>query len=156
MFEPLPISSQVGDDSWSVLRSDHRRINGLFDEYRALCANAITTAADKHGCLARIGAALRAHAQIEEELFYPLLHQQGHVAAALHQKVKALLESLASQNPLSSDFDEQVAALGHTVQVHMDDEEKNLFPLLPDVDPKALGALMATRRAVLLGDQGAD
>lgn len=152
-----PASTQ---DAFEVLRSDHRRLQAQFAEYARLTAQG-STAADRSGMLARIGALLRAHVQIEDELFYPALHDANAARDTAQHSHESLLQTLTAlaedHNPQGADFDARVAALGRQVQAHAAHVEKELFPQArQSLDLKALGTRLALLRGKLLGDQGAD
>ena len=49
-----------------LLKTDHREVEGMFDEYEQLEADA-----EKLALFKKIALALKVHTQIEEEIFYP-------------------------------------------------------------------------------------
>ncbi len=157
MTHTPPASTQ---DALEVLRSDHKRLQALFSEYARLTAQE-AVAADRGGLLARIGALLRAHVRIEEEVFYPALQDEGNAerdaARAHHAGLLDALTALAEGDPSDAAFDARVAKLGEQVKAHAAHVERHLFPQAEaSLDLKALGTRLALRRGELLGDQGED
>jgi hypothetical protein len=149
-------------DALEVLESDHRRLKTLFQDYARLTADGAADA-DRSGLLARIGALLRAHAQIQTELFYPALLAAGAVRQDDLPRHDALLADLASlaesdvrDDVHDAEFDRRVARLGDKALAHAAQVEKRLFPAARSLDIKTLGTQLALRRGELLGDQGAD
>jgi hypothetical protein len=149
-------------DALAVLHEDHQRIHALFEAYQTLVA-ATATAADRSGLIARIGAALQAHTQIEDELFYPAL--QGHVppqalqeAQGSHTQAQALVAQITQDAAPGEQADFSMQALQRIVQAHIAHEEIVFFTAAHSagLDFATLGALLVTRRATLLGEQGAD
>jgi Hemerythrin HHE cation binding domain len=147
-------------DALQILHADHAAIRALFAELDAL-AEQPTGAADRHGLVARIGALLRAHADIETTVFYPAL--ANHVDAGLlgraladHADIDALLQRVAAAEPGSEIFVEQFAALAGTVHAHLFEEERSVLPHAAALDLAGLGAQMAQRRATLMAEQGVD
>src|ERR1700748_3068046 len=59
-------SASAPVDAIDLLTGDHREVDGYFEKFKSA-----KSAADKKDLAERICAALRVHAQIEEELFYP-------------------------------------------------------------------------------------
>lgn len=61
-------------DAVELLKVDHRKVNQLFDQF----LNASPT--ENQGLAVRIFRELKVHSLLEEELFYPALHINGHSA----------------------------------------------------------------------------
>lgn len=157
-----PTAPPSTQDALEVLESDHRRLKTLFQDYARLTADSAADA-DRSGLLARIGALLRAHAQIQTELFYPALLAAGAVRQddlprhdALLADLAALAESDVKDDLRDADFDGRVARLGDKALAHAAQVEKQLFPAARSLDIKTLGTQLSLRRGELLGDQGAD
>jgi len=145
-------------DALAVLRADHRRADALFADYARLIGGP-ASAADRSAMISRIGALLRAHSQIEAELFYPALGDDGSDidhAQADHDRMLSELERLAARAPGGAGVDGQVAQLSKAFKAHAAFEESRLFPRAAGLDLAALGARLAVRRGELLGDQGYD
>lgn len=151
-------------DALELLRADHRRIDKLIADCERLSAVGDTAAdsgsdADRAGLVSRLAAVLKAHAQVEDELFYPALPAQAGVigqARGDHAEMAALLQDLAQAQGDPAAYARSCAALAMAVRDHVVREEAELFPTARALDLAALGAHMAVRRAELLGEQGAD
>lgn len=61
-----PATSAGAKDATALLRADHAAVSDLFADYEKTRSDA-----KKNALVAEICTALRVHAQIEEELFYP-------------------------------------------------------------------------------------
>ena len=140
-------------DAVTLLESDHREVEGFFELYKA------TKAADRKKQLAgKICAALRVHAQIEEELFYPAARQatkdNGLLDEAIveHAGAKVLIAEIEAMQPGMPLYDAKLTVLGEQIQHHVKEEEADLFPKVrgTDIDLKALGERMAARKAELM------
>lgn len=148
-------------DALQLLRSDHQRIEALLRDCLRLAVDerGLAPSADRNGCLERLAALLQVHAQIECELFYPLLKVDELVrdcAELDHDEILVQLQALLAHAPPQRDFERQVEALAQLVRRHIAHEEGQLFRRLGSADLDALGAEMAVRRGALLGEQGAD
>jgi iron-sulfur cluster repair protein YtfE (RIC family) len=150
------------EDALQLLRHDHARLRALFGEYALLSGGDVQAAsADRQGLLARLSVHLRAHLQVEQELFYPALAERIgaerlHRSHDDHAALQARLEDVSRAQPLDPHFDTCVAALAEAVHEHLKSEEDELFPAAAGLDLQALGTLMALRRGALLGDLGMD
>lgn len=160
---PTADSGASGEDALALLRTDHNLIRALIEEQ--VNAGAGTEpkarASDRHGFVARLGAILRVHARIEDEIFYPALMSHAGAAAVQqamreHAGIATLLEAVAEADPLGPDFDRHMAALVHAVHAHIDAEETGLFPAAAGLDLNGLGKQLALRRAALMGDTSVD
>lgn len=143
-----------------VIHADHDTIRAMLADIEA-SAEQPTGAADRHALVARLGALLRAHAEIETTLFYPAL--AGHVDAALlgraladHAEIDALLQRLAAADPDSDDFAGQFATLAGTVHAHLFEEERSVLPHAAALDLGDLDAQIAQKRGALMAEQGVD
>jgi iron-sulfur cluster repair protein YtfE (RIC family) len=155
----VPTPPPASQDALEVLRWDHQRIGALFADYAQLAGNTTTAGADRSGLLARIGAVLSAHHQIEVELFYPQLEApEFSIQEAVddHAQLAMQLQALAASDVQSPDFDERMAELALQVTEHMAREERLLFPRALSLDLQTLGTALSLRRAQLMGDQGID
>lgn len=147
-------------DALQILLADHEAIRALFAEFEAF-AEQPTRAADRHGMIARIGALLRAHGEIETGVFYPAL--AGHIDAALlgramadHHEIEMLLQRVAEADPDSAEFGEHFATLAGTVHAHLFEEERSVLPHAAPLDLAALGAQISRKRGALMAEQGVD
>lgn len=148
-------------DALDLLHADHQRIAAMLADCERLVASGAASAADRSGMVSRLGALLIAHAQMEQQLFYPALGldaQQLELAIAEHAAVEAVLQRLSEPDAASDAYSACIAELALQVREHVQKEEAELFALARSagLDLPALGTRMALRRGELLGDQGID
>jgi len=148
------------NDAIALLEADHREVEGYFDAYEGA-----KSARDKKVLASKICAALRAHAQIEEELFYPAARKATRDADLLdeatveHAGAKVLIAEIEAAQPGMPLYDAKVTVLGEQIRHHVKEEEGELFPKVREsrLDLKALGKAMAARKKelmALLADAG--
>lgn len=109
----------------SLLREDHREVERLFERYRQTHQEA-----EKDELAEQLCKALTAHAQLEEEIFYPevamaidepLLVDEARVE---HKLAKLLISEIEAGEPR----DPHVQVLCEIVHHHVREEESELFP----------------------------
>jgi hypothetical protein len=147
-------------DALEIVAADHEAIRALLAAMVSFDGQP-TRAADRHALVARLGAMLHAHGEIETGIFYPAL--AGHVDAALlgramadHRDIDTLLQRLAGVDPDSDEFAEHLAELSGAVLAHLFEEERSVLPGAATLDLAGLGARMLARRTELLAGQGED
>ena len=146
-------TAPAAQDAIALLEADHRQVDGWFDDYEALEADA-----DKKALADKICLALKVHTTIEEELFYPPARQKTGDADLLdeavveHAGAKTLIAEIEAMQPGQPLYDAKVKVLGEQVRHHVEEEETELFPEVreTDMDLDALGAAMAARKAELM------
>lgn len=109
-----------------LLRLDHERLAGLFEEYF------LASQEERDFIAADLACALARHAQAEERFFYPCLLEAGQKAGceqslAEHRCAKALAENLGQALP-GTRRDGICAALRSLCLSHIEFEESELFP----------------------------
>ena len=140
-------------DAIALLEADHREVDGYFNLFEAA-----KTAADKKQIARKICAALRVHAMIEEELFYPAARKATKdndlldEATVEHAGAKVLIAEIEAMQPGMPLYDAKVTVLGEQIRHHVKEEEGELFPKLREtrLDLVTLGTKMAQRKAGLL------
>jgi hemerythrin superfamily protein len=150
---PRKASDKAPQDAIALLKGDHREVERLFEHYKAA-----KTAVDKKIVARKICAALRVHAQIEEELFYPAARKSTKdndlldEATVEHAGAKVLIAEIEAMQPGMPLYDAKVTVLGEQIAHHVKEEEGELFPKIQDtkLDLTALGADMAGRKAELM------
>jgi hemerythrin superfamily protein len=146
-------SDTAPTDAIALLESDHREVEGYFERYKSA-----KSGSDKKKLASKICAALRVHAQIEEELFYPAARKVTKDIALLdeatveHAGAKVLIAEIEAMQPGMPLYDAKVTVLGEQIQHHVKEEEGELFPEVREtrIDLKALGGQMAERKAELM------
>lgn len=146
-----PASSKA--DAIALLEADHREVETLFDQFEAARGDA-----KKGEIAAKICLALKVHAQIEEELFYPPARKEtgdGDLvdeALVEHMGAKDLIAQIEAMKPGQSLYDAKVKVLGEQIRHHVDEEESELFPEArkAGMDLDKIGAALKARKAELL------
>jgi hypothetical protein len=146
--------AQVGaPDAIALLEGDHRAVEELFERYEAA-----GDAGVKGALAAQICLALKIHAQIEEELFYPPAREKTGDADLVdeaiveHMGAKTLIAQIEAMKPGQPLYDAKVKVLSEQVRHHVEEEESELFPAAREagMDLDGLGAKLAARKAELL------
>jgi ferritin-like metal-binding protein YciE/hemerythrin-like domain-containing protein len=149
----LIADKKVRPDATLLLIQDHREAMGYFSWYEAAADKATRIAVAKKLC-----ATLRAHMQVEEEIFYPLAREAtgddalvGH-AIEEHAEARKLVQRAEADMERGKAPDEAIAALKPAIEDHVEDEENKLFPELreADLDLYDLGRRVAARKVELL------
>lgn len=142
----------------ALLKKDHREVEGWFDEYEQLEADA-----EKLQLFNRIALALKVHTQIEEEILYP--EERGDVEDDLldeayveHDGAKKLIAEIEAMRPGDEYYDAKVKVLGEYIKHHVKEEEQpgGLFAQAKkgDEDLDAMGERMKARKEELMAELG--
>lgn len=148
-------------DAISLLKDDHDAVEALLTELAESTSRAVKKRAD---LLEKIRVELKAHATIEEEIFYPAFKAKGDRADDDKMYFEALEEHRAAgdlvlpdllNTPVDSEkFSGRAKVLKELVKHHADEEEKEMFPrskkLLSKDELAALGTRMAARKTELV------
>jgi hypothetical protein len=143
----------------SLLKRDHREVEGWFDEYEQLEADA-----EKLAMFKKIALALKVHTTIEEELFYPA--ERGDVeddmldeAYVEHQGAKNLIAEIEAMKPTDQFYDAKVKVLGEYIKHHVKEEEQpgGIFAQAKrgDENLDAMGERIKARKQELMAKLGA-
>ena len=143
----------------TLLKKDHREVEGWFDEYEQLEAEA-----DKLELFKKIALALKVHTRIEEEIFYPA--ERGDVEDDLldeayveHYGAKKLIAEIEAMQPSDDFYDAKVKVLGEYIKHHVKEEEQpgGVFAQAKrgDEDLEAMGERLKARKAELMAEMGA-
>jgi len=142
----------------SLLKKDHREVEGWFDEYEQLEDDA-----EKLALFNKIALALKVHTQIEEEILYP--EERGDVeddmldeAYVEHQGAKNLIAEIEGMKPSEEFYDAKVKVLGEYIKHHVKEEEQpgGLFAQAKqgDEDLDAMGERLKARKDELMDELG--
>jgi hemerythrin superfamily protein len=142
----------VETDAIALLMQDHRNVEKMFKEFEAAKKDQDNGA--KAAIVKRVCVALTAHAEIEEEIFYPTVREQikdndvMDEAEVEHGSIKALVLELGGMKPNEDLYDAKVTVLREYVSHHVKEEEGEMFPEVKKakLDLKALGAEMKERK----------
>ena len=116
----------------------------------------------KSDLAARICSALRVHATIEEEIFYPAYLEATHdteihhEAEIEHQGAKRLIDEIESTGPDDDHFEARISVLQEMIRHHVKEEERSggMFgkARASDMDLRALGRQLEERKLELKGE----
>lgn len=146
----------ASQDAVDLLEQDHRQVEEWFDEYDELEDDD-----DRKSELSeKICLALKVHAQIEEEIFYPRAREATEdndlldEAVVEHAMVKNLIAEIEAMEVGDDLYDAKIRVLGEMVKQHIKEEEDELFPELQSakVDTQALGKELAERKQELMSE----
>jgi hypothetical protein len=142
-------------DAIALLKADHRKVEGLFEQYEK------ARSTDKKLALAQeICTELTVHTIIEEEIFYPAC--AGKVeddtldeAYVEHDGAKIMIAEIEGSNPGQPFYDAKVKVLSEEIKHHVKEEEQRSEGMFAQakaagVDIEALGATLASRKKELL------
>ena len=140
----------------TLLKQDHRQVEGWFDEYEQLDADQ-----DKLELFNKIAMALKVHTQVEEEILYP--EERGEVEDDLldeayveHDGAKKLIAEIEAMQPSEAFYDAKVKVLGEYIKHHVKEEEQpgGLFAQAKkgDEDLDAMGERIAARKKALMAE----
>ena len=150
-------------DAIEILQEDHRAVEKIFKEFDKL-HESDSDEESKRGLVERACAALTVHTQIEEEIFYPAVHDLlrdamlGEEALIEHAAAKDLIAQLEGLEPGEPFYDATFTVLAEYVKHHVQEEEKEMFPQVRQakakVDLEALGVEMQQRKDELKDEDG--
>lgn len=148
--EALPDGSDL--DAIALLEQDHREVDRLFVEFET---------APSHGAKRKIAntlcTALKVHARIEEDLFYPAAYSPDSAALLAearveHASARDLIAQIEASGPGEALYDARMKVLAEYVRHHVAEEEGEIFPLCRKngVDLAALGRELAAMKRELM------
>jgi len=137
----------------ALLKADHEAVGQLFAEYERTYS-----VPNGQALVAEICKALRVHAQIEEEIFYPAVKmalQDKYLvpeATVEHASVRELIAQLEGAEHDGEMYDAKVMVLSEYVKHHVREEQNEMFPkaLASSLDMAELGTRMAARKDELM------
>src|ERR1044071_9717918 len=143
----------------TLLKADHREVEGWFDEYEQLEDDA-----DKLELFGKIALALKVHTTIEEEIFYP--EERGDVeedmldeAYVEHDGAKKLIAEIEAMKPGDEFYDAKVKVLGEYIKHHVKEEEQpgGIFAQAKkgDEDLEEMGERLKARKEELMAEMSA-
>jgi hemerythrin superfamily protein len=123
-------------DAITLLKNDHKSVERLFKRFEKAGERAFV---EKRTIVDQIIEELSVHAAIEEQLFYPVARATvpGTEDMALesheeHHIVKWVLSELQDLDPTDERFDAKVTVLIESVRHHVEEEEREFFPMVRD------------------------
>ncbi|MDX2167578.1 MAG: hemerythrin domain-containing protein [Deltaproteobacteria bacterium] len=137
----------------TLLKEDHRQVSALFERFeRSRQDGAKKKLADQ------ICDELTAHAEIEEQIFYPAVRQAVRdddmmdEATVEHATAKALIKQIRAASPGDPMYDAKLTVLSEYIKHHVKEEQGEMFPKArkSGVDLQELGARMASHKQRIL------
>lgn len=140
-----------GQDAVALLEQDHRTVEELFAKFEQAKGDA-----EKRQLVIAICIALKVHARLEEDLFYPAAAKAVDAdllkeAQVEHLSAKDLISQIETGAPGEPLFDARVKVLSEYVAHHVKEEEGEIFPRCrkSGLDLEALGRQLAFRKQEL-------
>jgi hypothetical protein len=149
------MADETFTDAIALLKADHRKVEGLFEQYEGAKSSGPKAKLAKQIC-----TELKIHTAIEEEIFYPAF--RGKIeddtldeAYVEHDGAKVLINDIEAGSPEDDFFDAKVTVLSEEIKHHVKEEEargEGMFAQCreTDVDLVALRDQMLTRKQELL------
>ncbi len=115
-----------------MLKQQHREVEELFEEFEQAGEGARKT---KERVCQEIGDALAIHATIEERIFYPESKQENteellRESVEEHLAMKKLLADIMQSDLDDPQYEAKMKVLKEQVLHHVEEEERELFPLV--------------------------
>ena len=159
--QSVPSRGTKTEDAIAMLTADHKKVKALFKEFEKLKEN--DGSADKKAAIVeRVCDALKVHAEIEEEIFYPAVREAIEDGALMdealveHAGAKDLVAQLEEMDPDDDLYDAKVTVLGEQIDHHVKEEEDDMFVRAKKakVNTAELGAEMTERKDALVAELG--
>ena len=142
-------------DAITLLKTDHEKVAGIFEQLEPTTERAIKT---REELFARLKQELDVHAHIEETILYPVLKQEAETRAITlegveeHHVIKTLLRELEAMQVGSEKWTAKLKVLQESVEHHVEEEESDMFKGAREVLSKeqleTLGARMEAEKKV--------
>jgi len=116
-----------------LLRKQHEEAKTLIDRLENCGVD------ERSGLTGQVSRALRAHAQTEEEIFYPKLEHVAETAELIeesfedHDELRLALGELERTEVDDDDFLDRVQTVEDLVMSHVEEEENELFPKVEEL-----------------------
>lgn len=150
----------AAQDALRMLMDDHKKVKKMFDEFEKIKDKADDE--QKQLLVETACAELTIHAQLEEEMFYPAARDAIEEMDLLdeaeveHASAKQLISELSTMQPGDDMYDAKFKVLGEYVKHHIEEEEKELFPLIKksELDLAEMAEEMQERKMALREELG--
>jgi len=123
-------------DAFELLKKDHEKVSGIFEKLEPTTERGVKT---REELFAQLKQELEIHAQIEEQIFYPVLKQAQETrditleAYEEHHVVKELLAELDALAKDDETWGAKLTVLKENVEHHVEEEEGEMFSGARDV-----------------------
>ncbi len=143
-----------------LLSNDHDEVEKLFKQFQKLKRDG----SRKREIVQQICTALKVHAEIEEEIFYPAVREalgnKGEVmmdeAAIEHESIKSLVEQIEDAGSDDEVLAAKMNVLCEYVMHHVKEEESKIFPKAKKtrLNMDELAIELSERKMELMDEQG--
>ena len=154
---PSRKQDKAGPDALQFLKQEHETVRRMFEEFEK-------AGDDRRFELAtEICQALTVHAAIEEEIFYPRVHEAIAAedlmleAEIEHDSVKQLIERIQEGEIDETRLTAMIKVLHEYVNHHVNEEQRKMFPRVKrtELDLVALGSELQARKQEIEAELGA-
>lgn len=150
---------QLSPSATSLIRFDHTQLLSTFHQFEMTASDRM-----KRGLADSVCLALEIQAQLEEEIFYPVLRLAWdsdliRKAPLEHDEMRTLIARLRQMLTTDPTFDDTFFELMRHVLHHVADEETMLLPAAERLIPEQLsdlGGQMTRRRLALTATRGSE
>jgi iron-sulfur cluster repair protein YtfE (RIC family) len=117
-------------DAFELLKQDHKKVSGIFEKLDKTTERGVKT---REELFTQLKTELDIHAQIEEQIFYPVLKEAKETrditleAFEEHAVVKRLLKELAALPKDNETWGAKLTVLKENVEHHVEEEEDEMF-----------------------------
>ncbi|WP_136163440.1 hemerythrin domain-containing protein [Sphingomonas flavalba] len=144
-------------DAIALLKSDHRKVEGLFEQFEKASGDG-----RKQKIALTICQELTVHAKIEEGIFYPAC--EGKVEEDLlkeayveHDGAKVLIAEIEAGTPSDEFYDAKVKVLSEQIEHHVQEEEQRMEGMFSQarhagLDMDTLGDQLRARKEELVAE----
>lgn len=130
------------DDAISILKSDHQKVKGLFEQFENTDSRR-----EKKKIAAEAIMDLKIHAEIEEKIFYPAVRKElddediMYEADEEHHVAKLLIGELDHMDGTEEHWEAKFMVLAENIRHHIKEEEGEMMPKARkhEIDFNALG-----------------
>ena len=155
-------SKSSPQDALEILTADHKKVSKIFAEFEKVKDDDDET---KQALVKMACDELTVHAQVEEEIFYPALHEAlkeddedlVDEAEVEHASIKQLIETLKTSDASDRLYDANVTVLSEYVKHHVKEEQDEIFPKArkaKELDLQQMGEEISARKLQLMEEYG--
>src|SRR5438105_5714687 len=139
----------------NLLKEDHEYVKKAFRAFEKIDHEDLSAV---QALVGQVCTALKAHAKVEEELFYPTVRKAikdedlMNEAEVEHDSAKSLIRQLERMKPDDPKYVATFTVLGEYVKHHVKEEESEIFPMARRrrVNLKSLGNKLMARKIELV------
>ena len=149
---------KTAPDAIALLKTDHKKVRALLETL-----DQTDSAPRRMKLLGQIAVEVKAHAQVEEEIFYPAFRKRAEESDQLemffeakeeHGLVDIMLPKAMKTDPAGEEFGARAKVLKDLIVHHAKEEEKEIFKAARELfdrdELKSLGEQMQRRKREIL------